>query len=160
MTTISVLMPHFPDEYGFDSPEALVASIDELLPDYDVEIRLPPGAGRGPDFWIEIARSLVVYVPWDSLNDALAEVLLTALAGWLVRRIQRRKQADAKTGDRLKGRNDALFPAEATREEKETLLRTTNYRVSVYDPEFCQRGPRVIIDVDQTSEETKITRYP
>jgi hypothetical protein len=160
MTTLAVLVPHFPDEYGFDAPEALVASISDELPDYSVEIRRPPGAGGGPEYWLEVARSLVVYVPWDSLQDAAVELLLTSLGGWLVRQIRRRKQVDEETGNRLQGRHDVLFPHGATTAEKETLLRCTHYRVSVYDDPPSRHGLRAVIEVNETTEEIRVSRYP
>jgi hypothetical protein len=157
---IAVQAPVFLNEYGFDTPEDLAASLIEELPKYDVEISYPQGAGGGPEYWIEWARSLIVYVPWDSLNDAAAELLLGSMAGWLLKQIRQRKQTDAETGDRLQGRHHALFPHDATREEKETLLRTTHYRVSIYETPYRPDGLRAIIDIDETTEETRIIRNP
>jgi hypothetical protein len=144
-------------EFGFDSKEALVESLSEELHGFDVELRFPPGAGLGPDFCIEAARWLVAYVPWDSLQDAVAQVLVTSLGGWLVRQVRKRKQQDKESGDRLRDRIDDLFPEGASREEKETLLRETHYRVAINQDKRGSTGPIAIIEVDEPTEEVRIT---
>lgn len=160
MTTISVMYPYFPDEFGFATREDLVASLGEELHGFDVELILPPGAGRGPDYWIELARWLIVYVPWDSLEDAAAQVLLTSLGGWLANQVRQRKKRDEATRDRLRDRNEDLFPPGASREVKETLLRETHYRIAIYPEKSDGEGPLAVIEVDEATEEVKITRDP
>ncbi|MDQ3693027.1 MAG: hypothetical protein M3464_05305 [Chloroflexota bacterium] len=155
MSVIQVMVQFHPSEFGPDIVEVATDAADTIrsrLPDHEVEVRFPQGAGGGDGF-LEIARTLFVSIPWDILAGAAAGVLLETLRDWLTARVRQVKDIEVQKVDRLEGRGDFHFPAGATRDKKNDLLRTVPYSVQIYGP----RGQLLAsIEQDESMEEAVV----
>lgn len=157
MPTIQVFPQGGTTELGYATNEDLVQAISQHLPGFDVGMRPPTGqGGRGPDWWIELARTVVLTVPWDSVADASINTLISGLSGWLGGRVRRQRERSARGEGRVETRAAHMFPPGATREQKETLLRTTPYRVTLLGPNHELLST---IEQDESMEEPVVKRH-
>lgn len=135
MEIIRVIVPIGSLEFGVSNHEAAeeaAESIRTRLEGYDVIVHRPQGAG-GMYEMLQIARTLTIDVPWDSLVGAAAGVMLEALRQMLTKRVNEvRSQRDK--GERRELDRDFIFPPGTTVQEKEGARRVTPFRVTIYGP--------------------------
>jgi hypothetical protein len=166
MTTIGVFHSGYhwvpPEEFGFANADELVASLSEEFPDYSIEFRFPRVGGPTPEFFIEVARHIMIFVPWDSLRDAAAGAFVTQVFEWGIAQVRKRKQQDEDAGDPLRDRPDLLFPQGSSREEKERRVLETPYHIGI----FTDQGPpqpiriSISIEIDPITEEAQVIKHP
>lgn len=155
MPVVQVLTVGGPTEFGYETPDELVAAIADHLPDYEVQPWLPGRAGRGPDWYLEIARQLIVSLPWEVIGPVVLSEIASAFREWLTERVRAERQRIARSADPVESRAAHMFPQDASSDEKASLLRTTPYRVTIV-------GPRdevlAVVEQTQSMEQAEITR--
>lgn len=157
MPTIEVFPQGGTTELGYETNEDLVRAIAEHLPGYDVGPRPPRGqGGRGPDWFLELARMVSVTVPWDTVAEESIRSLIAGLSGWLGGLVSRERERSARGEDRVETRAPHMFLQHATREEKEALLRATPYRVDSLGPKY---ELLVTIAQDESMDEPVVKRH-
>lgn len=143
--------------FGYETTDDLVRALAARLPGYDVRVPPPRGqGGRGPDWWLEVERMLSVSVPWDSVVDTAVQAVANALAGWLRDVVRGRRARRERGEDRAETRPPRTFPAHAAPEEREELLRTTPYRVTLFGP---RNQILATVEQDESMEEPVVTRH-
>ncbi len=147
--------PSFRESGNFETAEAVAQAIRLALPDYEVVVHSPQGAA---DEFLQLARTLFIDVPWD--NIAALGTMLVVLRRWLTTRVRALKERAAREGDPPESRPQYFFPEGASHEEKETLLRTTSYRITLYSHRTDAPRPLAVIEIDETMEEAMLNRNP